>query len=54
MIEPDVLKSERPHGPWSCRGCDIWDAIRAAASGDAAGLARLLERDPNLYRAEYW
>ena len=54
MIRPDVLKSERPHGPWSCRGCDIWDAMVAAASGDAAGLVGLLERDPNLYRAEYW
>ena len=54
MIKPGVLGSERPHGPWSCRGCDVWDAIRAAASGDAAELARLLERDPNLYRAEYW
>ena len=54
MIKPVVLESERPHGPWSCRGCDVWDAIRAAASGDAAGLTRLLERDPNLYRAEYW
>jgi ankyrin repeat protein len=54
MIRPTVLESERPHGPWSCRGCDVWDTIRAAASGDAAALAGLLERDPNLYRAEYW
>jgi hypothetical protein len=54
MIRPAVLESELPHGPWSCRGCDVWEAIRAAASGDAAALAGLLERDPNLYRAEYW
>jgi ankyrin repeat protein len=54
MIQPQVLASELPHGPWSCRGCDIWDTIRAAESGDAARLASLLERDPNLYRAEYW
>jgi ankyrin repeat protein len=54
MIKPDVLGSELPHGPWSCRGCDIWDTICAAASGDAAALRGLLERDPNLYRAEYW
>ncbi len=53
MIKPDVLESELPHGPWSCRGCDVWDAIRAAVTGDAAALRRLLERDPNLYRAEY-
>jgi ankyrin repeat protein len=54
MIKPDVLRSELPHGPWSCRGCDVWDAICAAVTGDAAALRRLLERDPNLYRAEYW
>jgi ankyrin repeat protein len=44
MIRPAVLESERPHGPWSCRGCDVWDAIRAAASGDAA----FLDNDPQL------
>jgi ankyrin repeat protein len=54
MIRPDELTSELPHGPWSCRGCDVWDTICAAAAGDVAALRRLLERDPNLYRAEYW
>ncbi len=54
MIKPAVLASESPHGPWSCRGCDVWDAIQAAATGDAPALARLLERDPNLYHAAYW
>ena len=54
MIKPDVLGSELPYGPWGCRGCDVWDVICAAANGDAAGLRRLLARDPNLYRAEYW
>ncbi len=53
-IQPEELASERPHGPWSCRGRDIWDAFCAAAAGDAAGLRALLARDPNLYRAEYW
>lgn len=53
MIKPDELGSALPYGPWSCRGCDVWDAMCAAASGDAAALRRLLERDPNLYRAEY-
>ena len=54
MIKPDVLNSALPHGPWGCRGCDVWDVICAAANGDAAGLRGLLARDPNLYRAEYW
>ncbi len=54
MIKPDELGSERPHGPWSCRGCDVWDTIQAAAAGNSVMLKRLLERDPNLYRAEYW
>lgn len=54
MIKPDELASELPHGPWSCRGCDVWDTICAAVTGDVAALRRLLERDPDLYRAEYW
>lgn len=33
---------------------DVWDTLSAAAAGDAAMLARLFERDPNLYRAGYW
>jgi len=36
MIKPDVLGSELPYGPWSCRGCDVWDTICAAVIGDAA------------------
>lgn len=32
----------------------MWDVLCAAASGDTAALRRVLERDPNLYRAEYW
>lgn len=54
MIRPKELTSEAPYGPWSCRGLDIWDTFTAAASGDTAQLRLLLERDPNLYRAEYW
>src|ERR1700728_4066466 len=54
MIKPEARASERPHVPWSCRGCDIWDMLQAAATGDAPALVRLLKRDPNLYRAEYW
>ena len=54
MRKPDELASDQPYGPWSCRGCDVWDAICAAASGDVARLRDLLEREPNLYRAGYW
>ena len=50
VIQPEELRSERPYGPWSSRGCDVWDAIRAARTGDAAALRRLLERDPKLAR----
>lgn len=50
LIKPDELGSKRPYGPWSSRGCDVWDTIVAARTGDAAALRRLLERDPNLSR----
>jgi ankyrin repeat protein len=50
VIQPEELRSERPYGSWSSRGCDVWDAIRAARTGDARSLRRLLERDPNLSR----
>jgi ankyrin repeat protein len=53
-IRPDELASDRPHGPWSCRGRDVWDAFVAAEDGDAGGLRSVLARDPNLYRSEYW
>ncbi len=32
----------------------MWDVLSAAEAGDAPALRRLLEREPNLYRAEYW
>jgi ankyrin repeat protein len=54
MIQPPELASEAPFGPWSSRGCDVWDAICAAEAGDAEALRRLLARDPNLYRSGYW
>ncbi len=54
MIRPDALRSERPYGPWGCRGGDVWQVMVAAESGDVQALQGLLERDPNLYRAEYW
>jgi ankyrin repeat protein len=50
MIKPSEFTTEQPYGPWSSRGCDVWDAIRAAGSGDASALRCLLERDPNLSR----
>ncbi|MBI1850329.1 MAG: ankyrin repeat domain-containing protein [Planctomycetes bacterium] len=49
-IQPVELESERPYGPWSSRGCDVWDSLCAAKIGDAAALRRLLARDPNLAR----
>src|SRR5262245_26409487 len=53
-IQPEELASERPYGEWGCRGRDIWDAFCTAERGDAAGLAAVLARDAELYRAEYW
>jgi ankyrin repeat protein len=53
-IQPDELASDRPHGEWSCRGRDIWDAFCSAERGESAALGAVLARDPNLYRAEYW
>jgi ankyrin repeat protein len=50
LIRPDDLASDQPYGSWSSRGCDVWDAIRAARRGDVDALRRLLERDPNLVR----
>jgi hypothetical protein len=50
VIQPDELRTERPYGPRGSRGCDVWDAICAAVSGDAAALWELLKRDPNLAR----
>jgi uncharacterized protein len=50
LIRTDELASERPYEPWSSRGCDLWEAIRAARAGDAATLRQLLERDPKLAR----
>ena len=48
MIKPDELESEQPYGPWSSRGCDVWDAISAALTGDDAELRRVLKNDPNV------
>ena len=50
VIQPEELGSEQPYGPWSSRGCDVWDAIRAARSGDVTALRRLLARDAKLSR----
>jgi ankyrin repeat protein len=48
LIQPDELSTDRPYGPWSSRGRDVWDAIVAARSGDVDALRQLLERDPRL------
>ena len=54
MIKPHALATESPHGPWSCRACDVSDTMSAAAKGDTSTLVRLLERDPNQIAAECW
>ena len=48
MIKLEEFESDLPYGPWASRGCDVWDAICAAVSGDAPALRRLLQRDPRL------
>jgi ankyrin repeat protein len=50
VIMPPEFESTRPCGPWSSRGCDIRDAIRAARAGDIDTLRGLLARDANLAR----
>jgi ankyrin repeat protein len=54
MIRPAELATDLPHGPWSCRGSDVWEVLCAAANGDVVALQRLLAADPNLHRAEYF
>jgi len=54
MIKPVDLDSTAPHGPWSCRGHDVWDVMCAALTNDVAAIRRLVARDANLYRAGYW
>lgn len=54
LIRPAELDTDAPHGPWSCRGHDVWDIICAALTGDAPAIRRLLARAPDLHRAEYW
>jgi ankyrin repeat protein len=46
MIQPDELKSDE--------GRAIWATITAADAGDITALRRLLDRDPQLSRAQYW
>lgn len=46
MIKPPELESDK--------GRDVWDTITAAAAGDTVTLQRLMERDRNLSRAEYF
>jgi uncharacterized membrane protein len=37
MIRPEALASDRPHGPWSCRGRDIWDPTTARPAPPTGG-----------------
>ena len=54
IIKPWELESEGLIQSWSCRGSDIWEMLCAAIAGDVEQIRRLLKRDPNLVRAEYW
>ena len=54
VIKPWELESEAITHAWSCRGPDIWEMLCAAMNGDVGQIRRLLKRDPNLVRAEYW
>ena len=54
IIKPRELESEEITHSWSCRGSDIWGMLCAAMAGDVGQIRRLLKRDPNLVRAEYW
>ena len=54
MIKPAILESNAPTGRGRAAGVTCGTALCAAASGDAPALTRLLERDANLARAEYW
>jgi ankyrin repeat protein len=49
-IRPDELASDRPYDPWGSRGCDLWDTMEAARTGDMAALRRLIEGDSRLVR----
>ncbi len=46
MIKPPELESDE--------GGIVWNALTASERGDVATLRQLLERDPQLSRAEYW
>ena len=54
LIEPEELQTDKPQGPWSCRGTETWAMILACLTGNVGRIEALLERDPNLVRAEYW
>ena len=54
MIRPPSLSSSQPLAPGACRPADVWEVLSAAREGDVGAVQRLLEREPNLYRAEYW
>ena len=56
ILKPRELEEERPAHPgeWGCRGTDIWAMLCAAVDGDVPKIRRLLKKDPNLVRAEFW
>jgi ankyrin repeat protein len=53
MMQPDELRKAEPL-KWSPGiGTDVWDLLRAAASGDIAEITRLVTKDPSLVRSHY-
>src|SRR6185436_4484911 len=53
LIRPEPLAKDEPW-PWSPgKGTDVWELFLACASGDLAGVQRLVARDPSLVRAHY-
>jgi len=56
LLEPRELFEQRPRHPgeWGCRGPNIWAMLCAARDGNVSKIQRLLKKDPNLVRAEFW
>ena len=54
LIKPKVMESHDPTWSWSCRGSDVWDMLCAALTGDVEAIDKLIGKDANLVKAEYW
>jgi hypothetical protein len=54
LIKPKELESHDPTWSWSWRGSDVWDMLCAALTGDVEAIDKLIRKDANLVKAEYW